>query len=72
MNNLDFADLEKSTADFVSKLYFSPDLPHYPYHNHTHTLGVVTHVRELTVHYRLSEMDSFVLAVAAWFHDIGH
>ena len=72
MNTPDLANFEKYSADFVSNLYFSPDLPHYPYHNQTHTLGVVTHVRELAAHYGLNEIDSFVLVVAAWFHDIGH
>lgn len=72
MNNTDLSNLEKQTAEFVSNLYDSPDVPHYPYHNLTHTVGVVTHAREIATHYSLGERDTFVLVVAAWFHDIGH
>jgi predicted metal-dependent HD superfamily phosphohydrolase len=66
------ADLEKHTADFVSGLYNSPDVPHYPYHNLTHTLNVVDHAREIAGHYQLGADDTFVLVIAAWFHDVGH
>ena len=72
MNNAHLTDLEKQTAEFVTGLYGSKDLPHYPYHNLTHTLGVVDHVREIAAHYALDATDTFVLVVAAWFHDIGH
>lgn len=70
MLQMNLADLEKNTADFVSGLYNSPDVPHYPYHNLTHTLGVVDHVQEIAEHYKLP--DPFVLTIAAWFHDVGH
>ena len=72
MNNEDLGDLEKQTAEFITGLYGSPDLPHYPYHNLTHTLGVVDHAREIAAHYTVDATDTFVLVVAAWFHDIGH
>lgn len=72
MNDSALTNLEKHTADFVTKLYGSPDLPHYPYHNLQHTLGVVAHSQEIAAHYALDAADTFVLVVAAWFHDIGH
>lgn len=72
MLQMNLAELEKNTADFVSGLYNSPDVPHYPYHNLTHTLGVVDHAREIAEYYRLEATDAFVLAIAAWFHDVGH
>ena len=71
-SNLNFTNLEKQTAGFVSRLYVSPGVPHYPYHNLKHTMGVVTHAREIATHYGLNETDTFLLVVAGWFHDIGH
>lgn len=72
MNSSALTNLEKQTAEFVTKLYESPDLPHYPYHNLQHTLGVVAHSREIATHYGLDAVDVFVVVVASWFHDIGH
>ena len=72
MNYMDLSNLEKDTAEFISNLYASPDLPHYPYHNLKHTIGVTTHAREIAAHYGLNESDMFVVVVAGWFHDIGH
>lgn len=72
MKNMDLPDLEKDTAVFVTGLYNSSDVPHYPYHNLTHTLGVVDHSREIAEHYKLDATDIFVLVIAAWFHDVGH
>jgi len=72
MNSADLCSLEKQVAEYVTGLYNSPDVPHYPYHNLTHTLGVAEHSREIATHYALDATDTFVLVVAAWFHDIGH
>src|SRR5580704_11860934 len=72
MNSDELAALEKQAAEYVTGLYNSADVPHYPYHNLTHTLGVVEHAREIATHYALDDTDTFVLVVAAWFHDIGH
>src|ERR1700761_1986873 len=72
MEHMEFADLEKHVAELVTKLYNSSDLPHYPYHNLDHTLGVVERAREIAAHYKTDATDSFVLVIAAWFHDVGH
>jgi predicted metal-dependent HD superfamily phosphohydrolase len=72
MNDTDLTNLEKQTAVYVTGLYNSADVPHYPYHNLEHTVGVVDHSREIAEHYMLGVTDTFVLVVAAWFHDVGH
>lgn len=42
------------------------------YHNLTHTENVVNAAVEIANHYRLSDLDYFVVVTAAWFHDIGY
>ena len=69
---MDFNSVEAKMAGIVTGIYNAPEVAHYPYHNLAHTEGVVTHVKEMAKHYGLSAADSFILSVAAWFHDIGH
>jgi len=64
--------IEAKIAGHVTDAYGSKDVPHYPYHNITHTQGVVTYSREIAAHYSLGKKETFVLVAAAWFHDIGH
>src|ERR1700760_2750965 len=68
----DLNSLERRVALFVSHLYDSPELPHYPFHNLSHTRQVVRRVREMARHYSLSGTEGFILVAAAWFHDVGH
>jgi predicted metal-dependent HD superfamily phosphohydrolase len=42
------------------------------YHNLGHTENVVNAAIEIANHYRLSDLDYFVVVTAAWFHDIGY
>jgi predicted metal-dependent HD superfamily phosphohydrolase len=42
------------------------------YHTSEHTESVVRVARELAKHYRLDERETFVITVAAWFHDLGY
>ena len=42
------------------------------YHNLGHTENVVSAAIEIANHYRLSDLDYFVVVTAAWFHDIGY
>ena len=42
------------------------------YHNQAHTENVVNAAIEIANHYRLSDLDYFVVVTAAWFHDIGY
>jgi HD superfamily phosphodiesterase len=42
------------------------------YHNQVHTENVVNAAIEIANHYRLSDLDYFIVVTAAWFHDIGY
>jgi hypothetical protein len=42
------------------------------YHNLTHTEHVVKHVVEIADHYKVTDLDFFIVQCAAWFHDIGY
>lgn len=42
------------------------------YHNQVHTENVVTAAIEIANHYRLNDLDYFIVVTAAWFHDIGY
>ncbi|HXB08959.1 MAG TPA: HD domain-containing protein [Puia sp.] len=72
MTGIDLQSIEERIAANVTKAFESVDVPHYPYHNLTHTKSVVTHCRELAAYYSLGDRESFILVAAAWFHDIGH
>ncbi len=69
---MNFVKTEKDIAGIVTRMYESPDLIQYPYHNLAHTESVVGHVKEIAAYYLLNETDTFILTAAAWFHDIGH
>jgi HD superfamily phosphodiesterase len=42
------------------------------YHNLVHTENVVSAAIEIGNHYRLNDLDYFIVVTAAWFHDIGY
>ena len=42
------------------------------YHNLVHTENVVNAAIEIANHYRLNDLDYFIVVTAAWFHDIGY
>lgn len=46
--------------------------PGFTFHNQYHTRRVVTRAKEITGYYLLSDLDSFVVESAAWFHDVGY
>ncbi len=68
---MDFNRVETEINRIVEGIYLSPEMPHYPYHNLTHTISVVGYVKEIATHYRLPETDRFILNIAAWWHDVG-
>ena len=72
MQELDFNAIESEVAAFVTKMYESDGLPHYPYHNLTHTQRVVAYAKEIAAYYQLNVQNTFIVSVAAWFHDVGH
>lgn len=52
---------------------FESDTPTYlAFHNITHTKHTVEHATEIARFYHLDEKNTFILLVAAWFHDIGY
>jgi HD superfamily phosphodiesterase len=69
---MDLTAKEKDIAALVTRIYNSPKVMHYPYHNLAHTESVVRHSKEMANYYELNKPDHFMLAVSAWFHDIGH
>jgi predicted metal-dependent HD superfamily phosphohydrolase len=71
MQEIRLEEIQRNAAEFITGLYESPDLPHYPYHNIIHTRGVVFHAREMAGHYRLDLIDTCIVTVASWFHDVG-
>lgn len=44
----------------------------FTYHNLSHTESVVSNGLQIGNHYKLGEKDLFIIAAAAWFHDIGY
>jgi predicted metal-dependent HD superfamily phosphohydrolase len=68
----DYAQLLKATEDYVSSMYeeYTNECLHF--HNLEHTKAVVKRTNEIAAHYELSQRDSLVLFVAAWFHDTGY
>jgi predicted metal-dependent HD superfamily phosphohydrolase len=42
------------------------------YHNLVHTESVVANANRIADHYQLDEKDTFIVTVAAWFHDTGY
>jgi predicted metal-dependent HD superfamily phosphohydrolase len=69
---IDLNGIEEWIGTSVTAAYQGVDVPHYPYHNLEHSQGVVAHCKEIALHYSLPPKEVFVLAAAAWFHDIGH
>lgn len=67
MNAL-LAKVEKYVTNLLQN-----DLPDsYTYHNLSHTLRVVKYTKELIVAENVSDIDSEILLIAAWFHDTGY
>jgi HD superfamily phosphodiesterase len=44
----------------------------YFYHDCSHTLEVVSAVKELSIAEKLSPLESEMVIIAAWFHDTGY
>lgn len=61
----------KAIPEHVSLLFQHNGNSTLVYHNLEHTKLVVSRVIEIAESYDLHEMESFVLFVAAWFHDAG-
>ena len=57
---------------FVSRLFQQYQTPIHVYHNLYHTKTVALRANEIALNYSLTEKEFFIVASAAWFHDVGH
>lgn len=60
------------TEAYIKDLFAKHPDKQYPYHNQEHTILTVLHAREIARYYALDDENSFIVTIAAWFHDIGH
>jgi len=68
----DYTQILKVTEEYVASMYEEHTAKCLYFHNLAHTKEVVKRSSEIAGHYELSENDSLVLFVAAWFHDTGY
>lgn len=61
-----------AAAEHVRRLYATPALSRYIYHNLKHTESVVAAVDEICSALNVAPGDREMLMLAAWFHDVGH
>src|SRR5215813_4685264 len=69
---MDYRSLLEQAEHYVRTLYGSQASEKLLYHNLRHTEGVVEAATQIAQHYQLSDMDFFIVCVAAWFHDLGY
>lgn len=65
-------NIYKRTEHFVKLLFDENLLKRNIYHNLKHTRDVVNYSQEIAGHYELTEEETLVLFIAAWFHDTGY
>jgi predicted metal-dependent HD superfamily phosphohydrolase len=65
-------NIYKRVANHVTGLFDKYSTPNLLFHNLAHTKKVVERSQEIGAHYKLSEEDTLVIYIAAWFHDVGH
>ncbi len=69
---MNYIEIYKNTEKHVKKLFKDHKDEQLAYHNLGHTEYVVKRATEIAAHYQLSDKDTMVLYVAAWFHDAGY
>jgi HD superfamily phosphodiesterase len=69
---MDYNHVYKKVEHYVVGLYEKNLNPNLLYHNLEHTRGVVSRTKEIAGHYDLSERNTLIVYVAAWFHDAGY
>lgn len=65
-------NIYKRVASYVTNLFEEYPHPNLVFHNLDHTRTVVARAEEIAAHYQLTERDTLVIYIAAWFHDVGH
>ena len=69
---LHYKELIIQTQEYVIRLFQQYQTPAHVYHNLHHTKTVVLRANEIALNYSLTETELFIVASAAWFHDVGH
>lgn len=69
---MNYYTLLDEIKQYVTTYFHSHSNDKLIYHNLAHTENVVNAAVEIANHYRLSDLDYFVVVTAAWFHDIGY
>ena len=69
---MSYTHIYKKTEEFVVDLFRNNYKAELALHNLDHTTGVVKRVNEIAGHYHLTEDETLILFVAAWFHDTGY
>ncbi len=67
---MDASNIYRETEQHVTGLFKEHQSPKLLYHNLEHTLYVVNRTKEIAEHYPLSEQETLVLFMSAWFHDL--
>lgn len=63
--------LEKA-ENYVSDLFLNANTSGLFYHNYNHTLSIVEGVKDAAESLNLSDQDTEILILSAWFHDTGY
>lgn len=69
---MNYVQLLEEVKHEVTRFYYSHEKPGFSYHNLAHTRRVVSNAAQISQHYRLDDKDFFIVATAAWYHDIGY
>jgi predicted metal-dependent HD superfamily phosphohydrolase len=69
---INYEELSIQMQEYVTSLFKQYQTPIHIYHNLHHTKTVVLRANEIALNYALTETEPFIVAAAAWFHDVGH
>ncbi len=69
---MDHQNLFAETEDYVVNLFMAYNGERLAYHNLDHTRYVVKRATQIAAHYELSELETYVVILSAWFHDVGY
>lgn len=69
---MDYRSISEQAEHYVRSYFDAHSDERLFYHNLHHTERVVSAAGGIGQHYQLSDTDSFIVRIAAWFHDIGY
>lgn len=69
--NLSEKSITEEASEFVYELFKNKLPSHYIYHNYRHTEEVADAARKIAGKMNLSDEDTEIVTLAAWFHDTG-